>query len=510
MLIEKNEKGLIAMRDNFLELVKRIRYYNDALAVLYWDLRTGAPRKGVAQRSEVIGMLSEEVYKLTTSAEMEEYLAYFAEPGNNRELDEVIKGVVKECSREFDRYRKIPVNKYKEYVILTSNAESVWEDAKNNNDFQLFKPYLEKIVEFNLEFIELWGYKGNKYNALLDINEPGMTVEKLDAIFNELRSSLVPLIAKIKESPVRGSAGVLEQYFDTAKQEEFSLFILEKMGYDFEAGRLDESEHPFTIAISPGDVRITTHYYPNDFASALMSSMHEGGHALYEQNISPELNGTPLCTGTSNGIHESQSRFWENIIGRSKGFWEKYYNDLQEMFPEQLGSVSLESFHRAINVVEPSLIRVEADEVTYNLHVMIRYEIEKALINREIKVSELPGVWNEKMREYLGIEPPNDTKGVLQDVHWAGGGFGYFPSYTLGNIYAAQLYNTAKKEIRDFDGLIAAGELLSIKEWLSEKVHRYGKLMEPEEIIIKATGEEINPRYLVEYLENKYKNIYEF
>jgi carboxypeptidase Taq len=498
------------MKENFLELVKRIKYYNDALSVLYWDLRTGAPKKGVAQRSEVIGMMSEEAYKLTTSVEMEKYLAYFEEQDNNRVLDNITKAVVKECRREFDRYKKIPVSKYKEYIILTSNAESVWEDAKNNNDFQLFEPYLEKIVDFNLEFIELWGYTGNKYNTLLDINEPGMTVDKLDAIFKELRSRIVPLVAKIKESPMQQEEDILGKYFDASKQEEFSLFILDKMGYDFEAGRLDESEHPFTIGINPGDVRITTHYYPNDFASALMSSMHEGGHALYEQNISDDLNGTPLCTGASMGIHESQSRFWENIIGRSKGFWEKYYKDLQKVFPEQLKDVSLESFHRAINRVEPTLIRVEADEVTYNLHVMIRYEIEKALINREIKVSELPAVWNEKMQEYLGITPPNDTKGVLQDVHWAGGSFGYFPSYTLGNIYAAQLYNTAKKEIKDFDILIAKGELISIKEWLSEKIHKYGKLMEPAEIIKEATGEDINPNYLIDYLENKYKNIYKF
>ncbi len=496
------------MRDGFLELVKRIKYYNDALSVLFWDLRTGAPRKGVPQRAEVIGMLSEEAFKLSTSAEMEKYLAYFDEPDNNSRLDNIMKAVVKECRKEFDKYRKIPADMYKEYVILTSEAESVWEDAKNSNNFEMFKPYLEKIVDFNLKFIELWGYKDNKYNTLLEFYEPGMTVDKLDSIFNELRSRIVPLAAKIKASADQPEDAALRQYFDIPKQEEFSLFILKKMGYDFEAGRLDESEHPFTIGINPGDVRITTHYYTNDFASALMSSLHEGGHALYEQNISEELNGTPLCTGTSMGIHESQSRFWENIIGRSRGFWEHYYGELQKLFPEQLKDMSLDKFYRAINKVEPSLIRVEADEVTYNLHVMIRYEIEKALINGDIKVAELPKVWNEKMEEYLGIVPPDNSKGVLQDVHWAGGSFGYFPSYTLGNIYSAQLYNTARKEIGDFDGLVRKGELTNIKEWLSEKVHKHGKLLEPSEIIKQVTGEDINSKYLVEYLENKYKGIY--
>ncbi|HWQ30780.1 MAG TPA: carboxypeptidase M32, partial [Negativicutes bacterium] len=483
------------MKESFLEHVKRIRYYNDALAVLYWDLRTGAPRKGAAQRAEVIGMLSAEIYQLSTSAEMEKYLEYFERPENNASLDNIMKAVVRECRKEFDKYRKIPADKYKEYVILTSNAETVWEDAKNNDDFPLFKPYLEKIVEFNLEFIELWGYEGNKYNTLLDFNEPGMTVDQLDRIFDELRTRIVPLIAKIGKAPVQPEEGILNRYFDIAKQEEFSLYILEKMGYDFDAGRLDESEHPFTIGINPGDVRITTHYYPKDFASALMSSMHEGGHALYEQNISEELNGTPLCTGASDGIHESQSRFWENIIGRSRGFWEKYYEDLQKVFPQQLGNVSLDSFHRAINKVEPSLIRVEADEVTYNLHVMIRYEIEKALINREIKVADLPEVWKAKMKEYLGVTPSDDRTGVLQDVHWSGGSFGYFPSYTLGNIYAAQLYNAAKKEIGDFDSLIAKGELATIKKWLADKVHKHGKLMKPQELIREITGEGIDPRY---------------
>lgn len=501
-------RDLSEMRNGFLELVKRIKYYNDALAVLYWDLRTGAPRKGVPKRAEVIGMLSAEAFKLSVSAEMEEYLAYFDEPENKVSLDHILKAIVNECRKEFDKYKKIPADKYKEYVILTSEAESVWEEAKNSNDFELFRPYLERIVDFNLEFIELWGYKDNKYNTLLNFYEPGMTVDKLDLIFDQLRSRIVPLVVKIKESPNQPEDGQLKQYFDIAKQEEFSLYILKQMGYDLEAGRLDESEHPFTMGITPGDVRITTHYYSNDFISALMSSLHEGGHALYEQNISEELIGTPLCTGTSMGIHESQSRFWENIIGRSKNFWVRYYKELQNTFPEQLQHVSLDNFYRAINKVEPSLIRVEADEVTYNLHIMIRYEIEKALMNKEIKVSDLPRIWNEKMEEYLGITPPNNAKGVLQDVHWAGGSFGYFPTYALGNIYSAQLYNTARKEIKEFDTIVEKGELIKIKEWLSEKIHKHGKLLEPAEILKEVTGEEINPMYLTDYLENKYKEVY--
>lgn len=497
-----------AMLKDFNELIKKIKYYNEALALLFWDLRTGAPKKCVSSRAEVIGMLSAEIFGLSVSEEMGEYLAYFEKEENNTKLDAIIKVIVKECRKEYDKCKKLPADKYKEYVILTSESEAVWEEAKKTDNFEMFRPYLERIVQFNLEFVELWGYKDNKYDTLLDFYEPGMTVEKLDRIFAELKDRIVPLVAKIGQSEDVPDSAIFTKYFDPKKQEEFSLLILEKMGYDFEAGRLDESEHPFTTEIGPGDVRITTHYYPNLFSSALFSSIHEGGHALYEQNISPELKGTPLHTGTSMGVHESQSRFWENIIGRSYNFWKCHYEELKKLFPEQFEGVPLEMFYRAINKVEPSLIRVEADEVTYNLHVMIRYEIEKALMNQEIRVADLPEIWNAKMKEYLGVVPPNNKKGVLQDVHWAGGAFGYFPSYTLGNIYSAQIYNAIRKEFPNLDEMICCGELWKIKEWLGEKIHKHGKLLQPAEILKAVTGEEINSQYLIAYLENKYKEIY--
>ncbi|MFZ5351208.1 MAG: carboxypeptidase M32 [Bacillota bacterium] len=502
------ERNLDNMIKDFKEFIKTIKQYNDAIGILYWDLRTGAPKKGVPERAEVIGMLSTEVFKMSTSKQMEEYLEYFSSSEINDKLDGIMRALTAEYKKEFDRFKKIPQEMYKEYVVLTSEAESVWEEAKNSNDFAMFSPYLEKIVKFNIDFIDIWGYKDNKYNTLLDYYEPGMTVEKLDKIFKHLREKIVPLVLKIKDSEYQPDDSVFKKHFDIKKQEEFSIYILEKMGYDFEAGRLDESEHPFTMGITPGDVRITTHYYPNLFSSALFSSIHEGGHALYEQNISMDLSGTVLCTGTSMGIHESQSRFWENIIGRSYNFWKCYYKELLKVFPEQFEGISLEQFYNAINKVEPSLIRVEADELTYNLHVMIRYEIEKALINQQIKVENLPQIWNEKMEEYLGVVPPDDAKGVLQDVHWSGGSFGYFPSYTLGNIYSAQLYNAIRRDMPDFDEHISSGDMLKIKEWLVEKVHKHGKLLTPEEILRTVTGEEINPEYLVEYLENKYKAIY--
>jgi carboxypeptidase Taq len=392
--------------------------------------------------------------------------------------------------------------------VLTSQAESIWEEAREKSDFAMFQPYLEKIVATNIEFVELWGYEGNRYNTLLDMYEPGITVEKLDQVFGALRERAVPLLQAIQASPNQPDRSFLEQQFDKEKQKEFSLFILKQMHYDFEAGRLDETVHPFATGLNPGDVRITTRYILNEVTASLFGTIHEGGHALYEQNISQDLIGTNLCSGTSLGIHESQSRFWENVVGRSREFWSRYYNDLQARYPGQLNEVKEEDFYRAINHIHPSLIRVEADELTYNLHIMVRYEIEKELINGTIQVSELPAVWNAKYKEYLGIVPPNDAQGVLQDVHWAGGAFGYFPSYSLGNMYAAQITNTMKKQLPNFDALIAEGNLEPIKTYLSDKIYQYGKLLTPTEVIVQVTGEELNPEYLMNYLEEKYKKIY--
>jgi carboxypeptidase Taq len=284
--------------------------------------------------------------------------------------------------------------------------------------------------------------------------------------------------------------------------------VLKEMGYDFHSGRLDETVHPFAIGLNPGDVRVTTKYTENDFRTAVFGTIHEGGHALYEQNISQELIGTPLCSGTSMGIHESQSLFWENFIGRHKGFWKNHYSMLKQCGGSQFNGVELDEYYRAINIVEPSLIRIEADEMTYPLHVIVRYEIEKGLFNDEIEVKDLPRIWNEKMNEYLGVTPDSDAKGVLQDVHWSGGSFGYFPSYALGYIYAAQLKNAMMEAMPDFDQMVEQGNLLPIKEWLTENIHQYGKTKKPIEILKDVTGESLNPDYLITYFKEKYSEIY--
>ncbi|MDF2961432.1 MAG: peptidase [Paenibacillus sp.] len=492
----------------FKDYLKKMKGYEEAVGLMYWDMRTGAPKKGIATRSEAVGVLSGELFKMSVSDEMGEMLDYFSDKDYYSKLDRTDQRIVTECKKEYDRSKRIPPQKYQEYVVLTSQAESVWEEAKHEADYAKFQPYLEKIVATNLEFIDLWGYEGHKYNTLLDMYEPGMTVSKLDQVFGALREKVVPLLTAIQASPHKQATGFLKQTFDKDKQKAFSLYILKQMGYDFEAGRLDETVHPFATGLNPGDVRITTRYLLDDVNSALFGTIHEGGHALYEQNISPELIGTPLCTGTSMGIHESQSRFWENMIGRSRPFWSRYYGDLKNNYPGQFDSVPVEDFYRATNEVKPSLIRIEADELTYNLHIMVRYEIEKELFSETVRVADLPEVWNEKYRDYLGVSPAHNGEGVLQDVHWSGGAFGYFPSYALGNMYAAQMMRTIRKELPDFDGLIEGGNLLPIKDWLAEKVYRFGKSMTPTEIITSVTGEELNPDYLVDYFHEKYGDIY--
>lgn len=506
MSIQVHEEQL----QSFKQYIRKMKAYNEAAGLIFWDMRTGAPKKGVEARSEVVGEISTEVFRMSTSEQMSSYLNYLAQEEVNAQLTEVERRMVEECKRDYDYSKKIPSDKYQAYVVLTSQAEAAWEEAKDKNDWASFQPYLEKIVAANKEFIELWGYEGDPYNTLLDLYEPGMTVAKLDEVFGALREKVVPLLAAVTQSPKQPDRSFLDQPFSKEKQREFSTYILKELGFDFDAGRLDETAHPFATGLNPGDVRITTKYLPNDVTSALFSTIHECGHAMYEQNISESLVGTNLCTGTSMGIHESQSRFWENIVGRSEQFWKQYYPKLQEAFPKELADVDVDTFYRAINHSEPSLIRTESDELTYNLHIMIRYELEKALFNGKLAVADLPEAWNAKYQEYLGVEADNYAEGVLQDVHWSGGMFGYFPSYALGNMYAAQmLYASIEKELPNFYELIETGNLAPIKELLTKHVYQYGKQLTPNEIINQMTGEELNPEYLVRYLTEKYSRLYE-
>jgi len=486
-----------------------MKSYHEAVGVMYWDLRTGAPKKGVAVRAEAIGLLSTEAFKMSVSEEMAGYLAFFEQEENAKRCDFVLKRLVEENRKNYDRSVKIPPDRYQEYVVLTSQAESAWEEAKHADDYGKFSPYLEKIIAFTREFVELWGYDKHPYDTLLDQYEPGMTVDRLDRVFGTLRENLVPLVKAVQESPHKPETEFLYKSYPIADQKTFNRHILKQLGYDFDAGRVDETEHPFATGLNLGDVRITTHYKEHHFLDALFSTIHECGHALYEQNISPELERTILCTGTSMGIHESQSRFWENMIGRSRPFWGRYFAELVKQFPEQLAGIAEETFYRAMNEAKPSLIRTESDELTYNLHIMIRYELEKDIIAGKATVDQLPALWNAKYEEYLGVTPPNNTLGILQDVHWAGGSFGYFPSYALGNMYAAQFERTLRKELPNLDELVVSGDFAPIRGWLKEKIHQYGGLKTPGELVTGITGEELNPDYLVQYLAKKFKDVYQ-
>jgi carboxypeptidase Taq len=493
---------------DFLDYIKKMQAYEEAINVMYWDMRTGAPKKGLEQRSEVIGMLSTEAFQMLVSDQMNDYLVALSNDKVYSGLNPVTQKAVELLKKEYKKNKVIPPKEYQEYVVLCSKAESVWEDAKEKSDFQSFAPYLQKLVDYNKKLITYWGYEGNKYNTLLNEYEPGVTVEVLDQVFEQVREKIVPLVKKIAESSHQPKTDFLYQHFPKLNQRKLSEFLLKELGYDFNAGRLDETVHPFEITLNRGDVRVTTKYDERDFRTAIFGTIHECGHAIYEQNISEKLEGTFLCSGTSMGIHESQSLFYENFVGRNKGFWQRYYNNLKDFSPEQFDGVSLQEFYEAINESKPSLIRIEADELTYSLHVMVRYEIEKALFNDEITVEELPRIWNEKYEEYLGVTPPNDAKGVLQDVHWAGGSFGYFPSYALGYMYAAQFKHAMLKDLPDFNELIETGQFEKIKNWLTEHIHQYGKTKQPLEILKDVTGEGLNAQYLIEYLEEKYRYIY--
>ncbi|HHW15672.1 MAG TPA: carboxypeptidase M32 [Firmicutes bacterium] len=493
--------------EEFKELMKRIRQYEEAAGILAWDLRTGAPRKGVAQRSEVVGMLSGQAFALSVSDQMGRLLETLSAPEAEPQLDGLTQAALRECRKQYERSRKIPPARYQEFVTLCAYAENLWPEAKARNDFAGFRPHLERIVATLIDFAELWGYTGHRYDALLDLYEPGLTVEKLDAIFSPLREGTVRLLQAIAGRPAP-RRDFLRGSFAEAAQRRFSEFILGQMGYDFEAGRLDTTAHPFTLGLSPGDVRVTTRFDPAEVAVGLFGTIHEGGHALYEQNLSPELVNTPLCTAASMGLHESQSRFWENIIGRSREFWARYFGDLAREFPGQFSGVTPEEFYRAVNLVEPSLIRTEADELTYNLHIIVRYEIEKDLIGGDITVKDLPEVWEAKMVEYLGIKPTSQADGVLQDIHWASGMFGYFPSYALGNVYAAQLAQAMRKQLPDYPDQVRRGNFTAIRAWLQENVWRHGKLLSPSELLRRATGKEADVSHLVAYLEGKLADVY--
>ena len=476
-----------------------------ALSLFSWDNETLTPKNSMEKTSKIVGILSSEYFDTVTNKEVEELLEQLKEDKTLTKMEQL---VVSRFAEDVESLKVIPQEDFATYSELRSKAGSIWADARANNDFQSFESVLKEIIEYNKKFARL---KANDkkpiYDVKLDEYEKNFYMEDLDKFFAELKRAIVPLVKEIKEKGNKIQSDFLFFKYDIEKQKIFNKWITEYMGFDYSRGVLGESEHPFTINLHVDDVRMTTHYFEDNVESAIFSSIHECGHALYEQGIDKSYALTPVGQGASCATHESQSRFFENIIGRSRSFWVPIYSKLVELFPENLGNVSLDDFVKAINRVHPDEIRTEADELTYCLHIMVRYEIEKKIFQEDYPVEKLPELWNQLYEEYLGIVPESDSVGILQDVHWSGGMFGYFPSYALGNAFSAQIYYQMKKDI-PVETLLEEGKITEITDYLRTRVHQYGRSKTARELLFDITGEEFNPKYYIDYLTEKYRNLY--
>lgn len=485
------------------ELQTRLYAYNCASSSLYLDGVTVAPRDTSQGRGVALGVLAGESHKLLADPRTGELLDFLTE--HRDELDLPQRRQTEELRRSYKQLSRIPADEYMAYAVLTNEASDVWHRAKEQSDFSLFRPVLEKLVAYNIKFAGYYDSTKAPYDALLSEYERGVDMAYLDSFFAVLRERIVPLIRAIgqKEQP---DDSFLRRHYPAEAQRKFSDYLMEVLGLDRAHCGIGETEHPFTLNFNSQDVRITTNYKETDVASSMYSVIHEGGHAKYELNIDPALDYTCLAGGVSMGVHESQSRFYENLIGRSRPFIEAIFPKMREFFPEQLKDVTAERFYRAVNKAQPSLIRTEADELTYCLHIMVRYEIEKRLIGGTLAVKDVPETWNRLYKEYLGVDVPDDRRGCLQDSHWSGGSFGYFPSYALGSAYGAQMLKNMEAGI-DVWGPVSRGDLSQVSAWLKERVHRFGGLMEPAEVVKNACGD-FDPTVYTDYLVKKYSQLY--
>ena len=479
--------------------------YNHAMGVLYLDATTVAPADIWEGLGKTMEILSQVVYDLQTKPENGELLTYLESHGE--ELNAVTRRQVQVLRKSYDQMHRIPAEEYVAYSVLTSDAQNVWQKAKNEDDFASFAPYLEKIVDFNRKFAGYYNKDMAPYDALLNEYEEGLNMETLDAFFAQLREAIVPLIAKVQQAkPI--DDGFLFKHYPAEIQRKFSDYLMEVLGMDRSHCAIAETEHPYTTNFNNKDVRIATHYHKDNLVSSLYSVVHEGGHGLYELGAEDQYNFTVLSGGASMSLHESQSRFYENIIGRSKAFISAIFPKVQEFFPEQLAGVDADMFYRAVNKAEPSLIRIEADELTYCNHIMIRYEIEKQLIAGTLEVKDVPAEWKRLYKEYLGVDVPNDKEGCLQDSHWSGGMLGYFPSYALGSAYGAQMLHKMEEDLGDIWEDVAQGDLSKVTAWLKEKIHRHASFHKPGELFESVCGK-FDAKYYTDYLTEKYTALYE-
>lgn len=493
---------------NLRERLQTITDMNIAIGLLHWDQQTYMPKGGITMRAETIATLSNIAHRMSTDTDMRRLIESVADRFDTETDDGALARLAR---RNFERATRLPAELVTDLARTTALAEPAWVEARSKGEWNIFAPHLFRIVELQKQVAESYGYTTHPYDALLDEYEPGATKQQLEIMFDELKHAIVPLVRDIraKSEPAAERARPLYNSFDEAKQEAFGREVITRFGYDWNYGRQDRTVHPFCISFTSRDVRITTRFDKDFLQPALFGTMHEAGHAMYEQGINPSYARTPLGSGVSMGVHESQSRLWENLVGRSREFWTYFYPRLQSVFPEAIGEVDFETFYRAVNTVAPSLIRVEADEVTYNLHTLLRFELEVALLDGTLTIAELPEAWNAKMKEYLGISPASDTEGALQDIHWSGGMFAYFPTYTIGNVLAVQLFDAAQSAHPTIMDEAARGEFTSLHSWLTSNIYSHGSKYEPQDLIERATGSKLNTAPYIRYLREKFGELYE-
>ena len=503
------------------ELTAHIAEYHDLLCVLNtlkWDMRTMMPARGAASRGRQLATLTKLAKSIFVSDDTARLLDAAETENASADLDSYRARALLQIRDAHEIQSRIPADLVGRMAALGAESEAVWTKAKDDSDFASFKPYLERMLALNIELADAIGYEDHPFDALIMQFEPGMTAARLEQIFGELKAGIIPLLERIVAIDEPLPVDLWAADYDIGAQKRLCQEMAALIGFDFERGRLDSAPHPFEISFTRDDVRITTRYDGNYLPMSLFAALHEAGHGLYEQNIAPELTRTALTAdflgqyavgGASFGAHEFSSRLWENQIGRSRGFWRLHFSRLQDLFPEQMAGTDAEYFYRAVNRARPSLIRVEADEVSYNLHIMLRTEIEMALLEGAVAVADLPEIWNAKMEAYLGLTPPDDRRGVLQDVHWSFGGFGNFPCYTIGNIMAAQVLAAAQAHMPDLAAKLADGDYQALLKWLSENIYRHGRAYGADELLTRISGEGLNTAPLLDYLEDKYSDLYE-
>jgi carboxypeptidase Taq len=493
---------------NLVEKLSEISYLNGVMSTLGWDQEVVMPMGASEARAQQISTLAGVIHERMTDPRLGDCLAALeAEDTDRFNLLQACN--IREARRKYDLETKISKKLVKEMAELSSQGHAVWVTARQDNKFSDFAPLLKRFIKLKKEWAQCVFPDMEPYDANIDNFERGTTMAEITPIFERLKMELIPLIQSIQDRQYQPDSSFLQGTFPVDKQEALARKISKDIGFRFDCGRMDVSVHPFCGGSHPTDVRITTRYKDSDFVESLYAVIHETGHGLYEQGRMLEGRDLPASESLTMGIHESQSLFWERMIAQSKNFCIHYFEAIQATFPDNLQGATADSLYRAINICKPDFIRVEADELTYPLHIIMRYEIEKGLFDDSIAVSDLPEVWDDMMMKYLGIKPPTDTLGVLQDSHWSSGAFGYFPSYTLGAIYACQFYKTMTNELADVERKIETGNFSSIKTWLNEKIHRQGSLYTPQDLVHRITGESLNPDYFVDYLKRKYSTIYQ-